>query len=263
MKKIILILLLLQNILFSQEVLMGIVKPIYDAKIGVAVDGIVSNIYYEEGQRVKNGDVIIQLDDKLQTLETKRRKIVYDDKIQVKSLGKNVDLFEKILESKEKLYNSTKSISLNELNNITMQYISSKAEYETLLINEEKEKIEYEISVALLDSYKIKSPVDGIITKIEPKLGEWVQVGDKAVHIVNDDVCFVEVDIDVISLQHLKVGSKVEIEVDINQQIIKKSGKVSFISAIADSSSSLIRAKINFENKKDKVIPGLQARIIF
>jgi RND family efflux transporter MFP subunit len=243
--------------------LMGIIKPIYEAKISVATDGIVSKIIKQEGTKVKKGDTIIRLDDKLQALDTKRKKIILDDKIKLNSMKESVEILSKILDSKQDLYDKTKSISLNELNNIKMQFIGAKAEYNTTIKDEEKEKIDYQIAIKLLDYYRVKSPVDGIVTKIEPKIGEWVQSGTQVAYIVNTEICFVEIDIDAKTLDRLSVGSKVDVEVEVNNKLIKKEGKVVFISAVADSSSGLIRTKVNFDNKKDKVTPGLQAKIIF
>jgi len=144
-----------------------------------------------------------------------------------------------------------------------MQYIGSKSEYESLKTAKQKEEVEYLIALNLLDYYKVKSPVDGIITKINPKLGEWVQAGDEIVHIVNTEICYVEIDLEIQQLKKLKLDSSVVVEVSENEKVIQKEGKVVFISAVADSSSGLIRAKINFDNKTNKVTPGLHAKIIF
>lgn len=249
--------------LFAQDALTGIVKPIYEGKLSVSTDGIVSKILLKEGDFIRKGQIILKLDDKLQRLETLRRKTILDDKTQEKSLELNLVILKDILVKKEQLYKDTKAVSLNELSQLRMQYINSKGELANLKANEVKEDIEYQISAEVLEYYKLKSPTNGIITKIEPQEGEWVQVGKEIVHITNITTCFVEIDLEVSVLKDISVNSKVTVEVNNGVNIIKKEGRVNFISAVADSSSGLVRAKIYFNNKDNKVIPGLTATVIF
>lgn len=249
--------------LMAQNRLTGIVKPIYEAKLGSSTEGIVSEVFYKEGDTVKKNDIIIKLDDKLQKLETIRRKVVLEDKTQLVSLQKNLRILEDILIKKEKLYKTTKAISLNELNQLKMQYINTKGEVESLKNNEQKEQIEYKISSEVLEYYNIKAPANAIITKIIPKKGEWVQTGKEIVHIVDISTCFVEIDADVFLLKKLKLNSNVDVEVKVDEKTIIKQGKVSFVSAVADSSSSLVRVKVNFDNKDKAIIPGIAASIVF
>ena len=249
--------------LFGQESIPGIVNPIYEGKLSVSTDGIVSKFYLKEGDIVKKGQVILKLDDKLQKLETIRRKLVLDDTTQLDSLRKSLRIMKDILSKKESLFKNTKALSLNELNQLKIQYINAKGELDTLISNEKKEKVEYEISKNVLNYYNLKSQVDGVITYIKPKLGEWVQVGSEIVTIVNTKTCFVEIDLDIASLKKLSLNSKVTVEIKDGENTIKKEGSVDFISAVADSSSSLVRAKIYFDNSDDSVIPGVTASIIF
>jgi multidrug resistance efflux pump len=185
-----------------------------------------------------------------------------DDTFQLESLEKNIEIFEDMLDKKQKLYDTTKSISFNELQQLKIQYTNTKAELESLKLNEKKENIEYEISREVLNYYRLKSPVDGTIIRIEPKIGEWVQVGKEVVQIVNSETCYVEVDLTTDNLQQITLNSKVKIEVSNGAETVIKDGLVTFISPIADSSSALIRSKISFDNKDHKAIPGLSAKVI-
>tara|TARA_B100001063_G_C16778178_1_gene567738 strand:- start:2234 stop:2983 length:750 start_codon:yes stop_codon:yes gene_type:complete len=248
---------------FAQNIVTGIVKPIYDANLSVATDGIVNKLLLQEGSVVKKNQSILKLDDKLQKLETKRRKLVLDDKIKLKSLVKNLVIMKDLLNKKEQLYKTTKAISLNELNQLRMQYINFKAEIETLRANEKKEEVEYKISAEILDYYDLRSPIDGVITEIKPQMGEWVQSGDEIVTVVNVKTCYVEVDIDSSLVKDISMDKKVLVEVVNTNNPIQKEGTFSFISAVADSSSGLVRAKVLIKNEDNTVVPGVTAKITF
>jgi RND family efflux transporter MFP subunit len=249
--------------LFGQDSITGIVNPIYDGKLSVSTDGIISKLLLKEGDTVKKGQVILTLDNKLQKLETIRRKLVLDDTTQVDSLKKSLIIMKDIVSKKEEFFKRTKALSLNELNQLRIQYINAQGELDALISNERKEKIEYQIAKEVLHYYNLKSPIDGVITRIKPKVGEWVQVGSEIVSIVNSKTCYVEVDIDTTLLKNLTLHSKVIVEVKDGLQNIQKEGSVDFISVVADSSSSLVRAKIYFDNSDSAVTPGVTAVIIF
>jgi len=249
--------------LLAQNTLIGIVKPIDDAKLSVATEGIVSKFSFKEGDSVKKGQLILTLDDKLQKLETQRRKMVLDDKTQVETLEKRLMIMKEIITAKESLYESTKAISLNELNQLRIQYINTQGELESLKSNEGKEQIEYEISNEVLRYYNVTSPIDGVITQIKPKIGEWVQKGNEIVTVVNIKTCFVEVDLDIGALKNISLDSKVLVEIRDFGKRIQRKGRVRFISAVADSSSSLVRAKVYFDNNDEAVTPGSTAYIIY
>jgi len=249
--------------LLAQNSITGIVKPVYQGKLSVSTDGIIFKILLNEGDSVKKGQTILKLDDKLQKLETLRRKTVFDDKTQIETLEKSLIIMKNIITKKEKLYKDTKAISLNELNQLRIQYINTQGELESAKANEAKEKIEYRIANEVLAYYNLKSPIDGMITKIVPKIGEWVQTGKEIITVVDTKTCFVEVDLDLKAFNKISLNSKVKVVINNFDKTIEKIGIVKFISSIADSSSSLIRAKIYFDNKDKAVIPGTTVSIIY
>lgn len=262
MKKVLSILTLSLS-LYANEFLIGTIKPIYDVELSVLVDGVVSKVFYKEGDFVKKGDALLQLDDTLQTLETKRREIIYKDRIKIEVLEENLDTMGVILDKKERLYKDAKAVSLNELEQMKMQYANLRGEYLELKNSKKKEKIEYEISAKVLDFYTLKSPVDAKINTIKPKLGEWLQTGDKVIRIIDSTICFVELDIEASLVKSLSFGQSVEVEVSYNDKVIKKEAKIDFISNIADSASELFRVKVSFENRDREILPGVSAKIYF
>src|SRR3954471_6905077 len=58
----------------------GITEPFLDVTLSASVAGIVTAEKFKEGDFVKEGDVILDLDKKLEELETVRRKLVMDNK---------------------------------------------------------------------------------------------------------------------------------------------------------------------------------------
>jgi RND family efflux transporter MFP subunit len=248
--------------LYSTEIT-GIVKPINEVKLSVSTDGLVSSIVSKDGAYVKKGQIVLKLDDKLQKLQTLRQKIVYEDKTKLNSLRKSVKILKEIVKKKEMLYNETKSISLNELNQMKMQLINIEGELASMVENEKKEKIEYQISDEVLKYYSIRSPIDGVVVQVKPKIGEWIQTGNEVAIIVDATKCYVEANTDIMTLKNLKIGENIQVVASDGNSTVQKVAVIDFISATADSSSGLVKVKAIFDNSDFKVTPGITAKLVF
>ena len=54
----------------------GITEPFFDVTLSASVPGMISLQKFKEGDWVKEGEVILELDKKLEELEVSRRKLV-------------------------------------------------------------------------------------------------------------------------------------------------------------------------------------------
>lgn len=242
------------EVLFS-----GIVKPINQIQLSVLSEGQIEKIYFQEGSVVNKESMILSLEKNMQALETKRKELAYLDKSRIEALKKNIAILQGLVQNKKSLYESSKAISYNALQQNEMELINLEGQLETLYENKKKEKIEFEIAKQALDNYYLKSPINGIIVHIKPKVGEWVQRGDSIVTITDVDKCYLEIDVDFQALQLIKFNQEVKIKFADSSKV----GHIDFISPVADNSSGLVRVKIVFDNKDRKVIPGMNAEVIF
>src|SRR5580693_5643865 len=94
----------------------GITEPFMDVTLGFADAGIIRHQFFQEGDAVKKGDVILELDKELETLEVQRRKaVVEQDKM--------------ILDSTRELFDTTKSVSKETLAKAQSDYEVAAADY--------------------------------------------------------------------------------------------------------------------------------------
>ena len=239
----------------------GIIKPIHDVKISVPLDGIVQSIYVKEGSFVKKGQKILKLENQLQQLEVSRRKIIWKDKAQLNASIENQKIQKKLLDSTKELYEQTRAVSQQEVQILESKFHTLKGDIAMRKENEKKEKIEYSIAQKLLSKYLIKSPINGVIIEMGLQRGEWAKSGKPFVRIVNTYSCYVDINIDEAYSSKLKVGKKINFTVKTKSVTAKKKGKIIFISPVADMASGLVRIKIEFANRKNRVTPGLSATI--
>jgi hypothetical protein len=90
----------------------GITEPYKNATLSPSVNGIITTIRKREGEFVKQGEVIVELDSDYELLEVERRKLIAESKIEVEASRYRLDMLKLDLDSTQSLYNNTHSVSL-------------------------------------------------------------------------------------------------------------------------------------------------------
>ena len=97
----------------------GITEPFLDVTLSASVPGIITAQKVREGDLVKEGAVLLELDKKLEELEVERRKLVRDQKWSD-------------FDGTQKLFKTTKGVSKEELEKKEAEYkIAARSDYFT------------------------------------------------------------------------------------------------------------------------------------
>jgi membrane fusion protein (multidrug efflux system) len=210
----------------------GITEPYLDVTLGLADAGIIRNQYFKEGDRVKQGDVILELDKNLEKLEVERRKAIMDqDKM--------------IHDSTQELSETTKSVSKEDL-------IKAESDYEVATAD-------YQIAVQQLADRRLVAPFSGAITEVLLKPGAAVAPYQPLVRLVDISRCYFVGHVDGSAASRLRLDQPVKIEMDGGQTV---EGKICYISPVVDAASGLARIKAIFDNSGGEIRPGLAARMM-
>lgn len=210
----------------------GITEPFMDVTLGASVSGIIRQEFFKEGEAVKKGDVILELDKRLEELEVERRKAVLEQN-------------RREFESTRALVQTTKSVSKEEL-------AKKEAEYNVAVS-------EHGIAVEQLAHRQITAPFSGTITEILLRPGAACAPYQPLVRVVDTSRCFFVGQVEGKSASALHVDQKVKIEVDGTDEPII--GKISYLSPVVDPASGLAKVKAIFDNADAKIRPGLVAKM--
>jgi RND family efflux transporter MFP subunit len=261
------ILLLLYFALYSSVIIaddiVGISKPIHDMDLSVPVDGVIAKIQVKEGQKVKKGDELLRLDDRLYIREANRRDLILKDSTRLNTSQHNKEILKKLLENTNKLYVTRGAVSEEEVKKLTMQYNSLVGEINTLSAEKKREQVEYDIAKEQIEQRVLRTPINGVIADIVPDVGEWAEPSKMLIRVVDTSKGLLEININVNLLhkQQLHTNSKVDIEF-LGGSVIKKQGIVVFISPVVDTSSSLVRLNIEYDNQDGDVLLGTSAKLL-
>jgi len=213
----------------------GYTESIVDVTLSASVPGIISVLNADEGAKVKAGDVILELDKRLEELEVDRRQRV-------------MDIRKMDLDATQTLFERTGSVSKEELDKKRADYLVSVAEF-----NMAEEQ---------LARRHILAPHDGIITDVRLQVGEATEAYQPLIHLVDPTRCKFECNVDTSVAAPLTLDQPVRLLIDSGKGEVSLMGTVVFISPIADKASGLINVKVYFDNADGRIKPGVPGRIL-
>jgi membrane fusion protein (multidrug efflux system) len=203
----------------------AVVEPNRIVDISAEVEGRVESIPPEEGDAVKAGDLLIQINaDLIRPLFDIAQEQVKRDRIEFERMDSLV---------------KDNATSQRDLDDARTKLAISEANLEEVR--------------ARLERTRIYSPIVGRLNDIIVEVGEYVQIGKPVAQVVDSDTVKVVVDVPEKDISFFSVGQKAEVFVNIKEQEEKEismTGTISFISELADEQTRSTRVEISLDNRK-------------
>ena len=209
----------------------GVVKADKNIEIRPEIGGTVKNIHVIEGQRVKKGQALIQLDD----------SSIHDN---IAELNTQLNLAKTTYERQQRLWEQKIGSE--------MQYLQAKAQFESL----EKSK---NTITNQAEKMKIKAPFSGVIDEIFSKKGELVNPQLAVIRLVNLDKIYLEADVTETYLPYIKKGNEALISFPSIHTEMKS--EISQIGNVINPNNRSFKTKIRINNKNNLIKPNLLADI--
>ena len=252
------------SVAFGQQQLSiaGITEPIEDITLNAIVEGTIAKLHFKEGATVKKGQTILELDKRLEALEVGRRKLIWESKSELEAAAAQAATLKSLLASTRELFESTRSVSKDELIRLELEYKLAVSEKQRLEVEEIREKIEYEMALETLARRSLRAPIPGTIIKLFLDIGESCEQTQPLVHLVNTRKCLFVCNIEEWAGRTLKKGQSVDLKIKIGSEAVDKEGKVIFASPVVDPASGLLEVKAEFDNADGTVRPGISGVLI-
>ncbi len=248
----------------------GEVKPKKNVNISSQIAGRVIKIWVEEGQQVKEGDILLKLESTQYEANADR------DRAQIQSLRadliraeavKNRD--EGFYERQKKLFDA-KLISTETLESAKADFEISKANYDAIIFQIRQAQASLQSTLDILKKTEYYAPISGIITSLRVEEGETALVGTMnnpgtvLMTIADLSVMEVEVDVDETDVVGVKIGQPSEVKVDAypDETIsgsVTEIGSSAIRSITAVDESRDFKVVVTLENPPPNLKPGLSA----
>jgi len=159
------------------------------------ISGLASDVRFEEGLRVKKGQILVTLGSEILRKRLQAAKLTYEQVLSELEIAR-IDL-----KRREKLYQK-KSISEQTYDENRYRVIGSEKHAASLNAQVEQLAIELEKKV-------IRAPFDGVVIKRYVDRGEWISEGETVAVIGKDDVIDIVAQLPEQIIQYIKIGMQV------------------------------------------------------
>lgn len=192
------------------------------------VQGLVDEIYVEEGEFVKKDQVLMKLEADEYALAEAKAKVENDQ--QQNLYERSQAMFDKQLLSKE--------------------------EFEQARFQFEAKKIQWQQAKLNLDYTSITSPISGVIGERLKRQGDRIQPADKLFTVINTDEMIAVVHVPEKEIGRIVKGQQAFLTSD-NLSSRRFSGWIKRVSPVVDPQSGTFKVTVGIRNEENKLCPGM------
>jgi multidrug efflux pump subunit AcrA (membrane-fusion protein) len=182
------------------EVQSVVLRLLAEAEVPAQEAGVLVAVPVREGQQVKRGELLAQIDDQVPRMAQQAAELDYEvarakatNDVHVQYAKKAAEVAEaELRRSTESIERFAKSVSESQLDverlTVEKTHLETKqAEQEMRIATLEMNAKQNELAAAKVDVARrqIVAPFDGAVVQVFVRLGEWVEPGQKAMRIVN------------------------------------------------------------------------------
>ncbi|MFD3000706.1 efflux RND transporter periplasmic adaptor subunit [Pontibacter toksunensis] len=209
----------------------GTVLPNEDVELRSEISGRVTNINFEEGTRVKKGQLLLTVNDA-------------DMRAQLQKLQSNRKLYSD-MEERQRTLLEKDYISRQEYDQVNNQLATATADIQALR--------------ATLDKAYIRAPFDGVVGLRQVSEGSFVTAATPIARMVDISPVKIEFSIPGRYSQMIKAGDKITFTAEGSPETYE--AKIYAIQPSIDPATRTLQVRALFENKNEEVRPGAFVKI--
>ncbi len=238
----------------------GVTQAIRDHKLGMSVAGRVDGVLVSEGHRVRLGQLLLHLDRQAEDLEVQRRRLLLQDNSRLIELQNKERVLSEQVGSLRPLI-STGAVSRKQIEDEEMALGTVIAERKAFEIAKQREQVELDLAIDAFERRHLRSPINGVVTKVLPRTGESIGAHEPVVYVVDISRVRFLGNIPASHGAKLRLGTQVTLRLGADPGVTR-SARLVFISPIADPASGLVEFIAEFENPDGSIRPGIMGHLI-
>jgi membrane fusion protein (multidrug efflux system) len=210
----------------------GNVRAFRGVELSTEIGGLVQNVPIKSGMDVKEGELVIKLNDA-------------SDVAQLKSLQAMADLA-KVINERDRQQLEIQAISKNVFDTSRADAASKQAQVEQ--------------QTALVAKKNLKAPFSGRVGIVMINPGQFVNPGDKLLTLQTLDPIFVDFNLPQSNAEQIQVGQEIVVTTDVFKGA-SFTGKITAISPKVDTNTRNIQIEAQLANPDKKILPGMFANV--
>lgn len=210
----------------------GNIRAFRGVDLSTEIGGLVQAVPVKSGQDVKEGELLIKLND-------------VSDVAQLNSLKALADLA-KVINERDKQQLDIQAISKNV--------------FDTSAADAKSKRAQVEQQTALVAKKNLKAPFSGRVGIVAINPGQYVNPGDKLLTLQTLDPIFVDFNLPQNNAEQIQVGQEIVVMTDAFKDA-SFVGKITAVSPKVDSNTRNIQVEAKIDNPDKKILPGMFANV--
>jgi membrane fusion protein (multidrug efflux system) len=210
----------------------GNVRAFRGVELSTEIGGLVQNVAIKSGMDVKEGELLIKLNDA-------------SDVAQLNSLKALADL--------------AKVINERDRQQLEIQAISKNV-FDTSKADAKSKQAQVEQQTALVAKKNLKAPFSGRVGIVMINPGQFVNPGDKLLTLQTLDPIFVDFNLPQSNAEQIQVGQEIVVTTDAFKGS-SFTGKITAVSPKVDTNTRNIQIEAQLANPDKKILPGMFANV--
>ena len=195
-------------------------------------NGTIQRIYVSEGQKVSEGQLLIELDSKV--------------------IEKNIDEVKANLELAKTLYEKQRKLWVEEKIGSEVQYLQAKTNKESL-------ESRLEVLQQQLRMTKVRAPFGGVVDEIFPKTGEMALAGQPVIRLINLSDVYLSADVSEAYVGTIGNGTDAEVYISSLDKTI--ASKVIQVGQFINPSNRTFKVHVGLDGQSNLYKPNMMASI--
>jgi RND family efflux transporter MFP subunit len=238
----------------------AITVPSADVTLSFIQPGRIAKIHFKEGETVRAGDALVQLDDaadqvRLAQLEAEAENLTQIQAAEASLAQKRVDL------KKLQIAAERNAATELEVEHAKLDVTIAELSLKVAIFEHEQAQRKYDEATIQVDNMSLKTPIDGSIEKIDVETGESVNALGDVVRVVQIDPLWIDVPVPLTRTTNLRRGNTARVDFP-DPDKISVDGTIIFIGAVADAASGTLRVRVELPNKSNRPA-GEHVRVTF
>jgi RND family efflux transporter MFP subunit len=236
----------------------GFTRPSLEVTVGSRVEGIVAEVLVKEGQTVKKGDVLVRLDDSIEKLEVALSRLQAE-------ADQNLEGVRLIAKQKETELERGKN--LKDKGTLTgVEYEQLELQLKVAQLNvaiaeskQQAAKLQLEKDMMRLAQREIRSPTDGVVTRLYKDPGEAVERLEKVAEVVQLSPLEIVLNVPVATRGRYKTDQPARVR--LADAADWHAATVTMVDPMVDFASNTYRVKVRLPNGDGKLQAGLRVTV--
>jgi RND family efflux transporter MFP subunit len=234
----------------AAEAIKAITAPSEDLTLSFTRAGRLAKVLVRQGQKVRAGELLAQLDDSVEQKQLALLKARADNTAAIRAAQLKYQRAKAVLDKVQNAYTS-KAAPQRELEDAQLEAAMAEIDVASAQFEHEQDVGKYEQARLDLDRMRLTSPADGEIERVIAKAGESVNALAPVLRLVNVDPLWIDTPVPLDIGRRLAAGCKALVQLP--GQAAPAEGKVIHVSRVADPASETLEVRVELPNPSTRL----------